>query len=221
MSTPVLIIGESGSGKSTSLRNLDASKTIVLQSIRKPLPFKSAEFRHYDKESCPNGNVFVTDQAANIIKGMQMTPRPIIVLDDFQYTMANEFMRRSGETGFGKFTDIGRNAWDILTAAASLPDWKRVYILTHSETTDTGRIKCKTIGKLLDEKITVDGMFSIVLRALVRDGEHWFATKNGGNDTTKAPIGMFSDEFMPNDLKAVDNAICAYYEIHQPLPEAA
>ena len=212
MSTSTLIIGESGSGKSTSLRNLKAEDTLVLQAIRKPMPFKGA-FKHFDKERAPNGNVFVTDNPPTIIQAMQKTPRPIIVIDDFQYILANEFMRRSGETGFGKFTDIGKNAWDIVNATIALADYKRVYILAHSEQTDAGRVKCKTIGKLLDEKITLEGMFSIVLRSVVRDGEHYFSTKNSGNDTVKSPIGLFETDPIPNDLAAVDAAICAYYEI--------
>lgn len=221
MSIATLILGESGTGKSTSLRNLDPTKTLVLQAIRKPLPFKAPGFVHYDKERAPQGNVFVTDQTPAILTAINKTQRPIIVIDDFQYTMANEFMRRSAETGFGKFTDIGRNAWDIINAASSLADWKRVYILAHSETTDQGRIKCKTIGKLLDEKLTVEGFFSIVLRTFVRDGDFWFSTKNNGSDTVKSPIGLFDTDNVPNDLADVDSRICNFYDINQPLPEAA
>lgn len=211
MATTSLIMGDSGTGKSTSMRHLDPSQTLVLQSIRKPLPFKG--WKHYDKVKAPTGNVFVIDTAATIIAAMQKTTRPIIVLDDFQYVMANEFMRRSGESGFQKFTDIGKNAWDIFNACAALDDTKRVYILSHSETTDTGRVKCKTVGKMLDEKITVEGMFTIVLRTMVRDGEFRFATKNSGNDTVKSPIGMLDGDFIDNDLRAVDEAICTYFEI--------
>lgn len=221
MSVATIIVGESGSGKSTSMQNMNADEVLVIQAIRKPMPFKREGWKHYDKDKAPNGNIFVTDNPANIIKGMTVTQRPVIVIDDFQYILANEFMRRSGETGFGKFTDIGRNAWDIVNASITLPEDKRVYILAHSETTDAGRVKCKTIGKMLDEKITLEGMFTIVLRTIVRDGEFWFSTKNGGNDTVKSPIGLFADDFIPNDLKTVDEAICAYYEIPQPLPEAA
>lgn len=212
MSIVTLGIGESGSGKTTSLRNLNPDDTLLLQALRKPLPFKG--WKHYNKDTAPRGNVFVTDSADDIIKIVAKSSRNVIVLDDFQYVMANEFMRRSAETGFGKFTDIGKNAWNIINACNALPDPKRVYILAHSETTEAGRIKCKTIGKMLDEKITLEGMFSIVVRSLVRDGEHVFATRNSGADTVKTPMGMFDTDFIPNDLAQVDAAICSYYEFN-------
>ena len=119
--------------------------------------------------------------------------------------------RRSDEKGFEKFTDIGRHAWNILGAASDLTDGRRVYILAHTNTDDSGRTRCKTIGKLLDEKITVEGMFTIVLRTLVRDGQYFFATQNNGSDTTKSPMGMFDEQLIDNDLATVDNAICSYY----------
>jgi hypothetical protein len=144
---------------------------------------------------------------------MTRTRCKVIVLDDFQYVMANEFMRRSQEVGFQKFSDIGRNAWDILNAATNLPDDVRVYILGHSVSDDYGHTKCKTIGKLLDDKITVEGMFSLVLKTVVQGGEYSFATHNSGTDTIKTPMGMFEDDNIPNDLAAVDAAITAYYEI--------
>lgn len=215
MSTATLILGESGSGKSTSLRNLDPRETLLIQSIRKPLPFKSAGWQRFGKES-PTGNVFTTDDSTRVIHLMQKTSRPIIVLDDFVYLMSNEFMRRSEETGFQKFSDIGRHAWDVLNAASALPDHKRVYILTHTQTDDAGRTRCKTIGKLLDEKIVIEGLFSIVLRACVVNGNYLFATRNSGSDTVKTPLGLFDDDHVENDLAAVDAAICEYYGITQP-----
>lgn len=212
MSVPVLVLGESGAGKSAALRNLDPSKTLLIQALRKPLPFRNEWKEH--TPTTPDGNVFVTDQTRDIAMLMQNTKRKIIVLDDFQYVMANEFMRRSEERGYDKFTEIGRHAWDVLCLAASLPSDVRVYILTHTDIDDaTGRIRTKTIGKMLNEKITVEGMFTIVLRAVCRDGEYLFQTKNGGSDPVKAPFEMFKDDLIPNDLATVDAAICAYYNI--------
>jgi len=221
MSTSTLILGASGSGKSTSMRNLDPNGTLLIQVVRKPLPFKSKDWRHFDKDTCPTGNVFVTDQWDAITKIASRTKRKIIVIDDFQYVLANEFMRRSEERGFDKFTDIGRHAWEVMTALNNLAEDVRVYVLSHTQEDDNGRTKMKTIGKMLDEKITPEGLFTIVLRAGSAEGQHFFATRNNGNDTTKAPIGLFDEERIDNDLSAVDAAICDYYGITTAQPQAA
>lgn len=213
MSIATMVIGESGTGKSASMRNLSAADTLLIQTVKKPLPFRSAEWKRFDKEHCPTGNIFTTDDSRQIVSLMQRTRRPIIVIDDFQYLLANEYMRRSDEKGFEKFSDIGRHAWDVLSAASQLGDRTRVYILAHSATDEFGRTRAKTIGKLLDEKITVEGLFSIVLRTVVRDGDYHFATRNTGQDTTKSPIGLFDADLIDNDLAAVDAAICEYYEL--------
>jgi len=210
MSTVTMILGQSGTGKTTSLRNLDPTQTLLIQAIKKPLPFKSGNWKPVTKDN-PAGSIFICDSAATIVGAMKRTKRPIIVIDDFQYVMANEFMRRSAEKGFEKFTEIGRNAWDILAEAARLPDDVRVYVLSHVETTDDGRTKIKTIGKMLDEKITLEGMVSIVLKTVVQDGQYYFATRNNGSDTVKTPMGMFDADMVENDLAAVDTAIYQYY----------
>lgn len=211
MSIATFILGESGTGKSTSLRNLDPQNALLIQSIRKPLPFRSNGWRYHTKEA--PGNMIVCDQSAQIIHLMQRTQRPVIVLDDFQYILANEFMRRTDERGYDKFTEIGRHAWDILCAASSLPDHVRVYILSHTETNEAGRVKAKTIGRMLDEKITLEGMFSIVMRTCVINGQYLFSTRNSGNDTVKTPLGMFESEHIENDLAAVDSAITDFYQL--------
>lgn len=204
MSISTLILGESGTGKSASLRNFEPEKLALVQAIKKPLPF-----RHVIKP-------YVTDNWEKIISSMRLAAekgRKIIVIDDFQYVMANEFMRRSTEVGFTKFTEIGNHAWEIFVAAAALPDDVRVYILSHVEETNSGTIKMKTIGKMLDEKVTVEGMFTIVLRTGVSDGQYFFRTKNNGSDTVKSPMGMFDTDTIDNDLAFVDQKICEYYGI--------
>ncbi|NYT76616.1 AAA family ATPase [Alcaligenaceae bacterium] len=213
MSIVTMILGESGTGKSASLRNMAPAETLLIQAVKKPLPFKSAVWKRFNKETCKEGNIFQTDIAAKIINLMQRTKRKVIVLDDFQYVMANEFMRRTNETGFSKFTEIGKNAWDIINAAAALPEDVRVYILSHIETSESGHSKIKTIGKMLDEKIALEGMVTIVLRTMIRDGQYLFATRNNGSDTTKTPIGLFDEETVDNDLNTVDQAIASYYEL--------
>lgn len=219
MSISTLILGSSGSGKSTSLRTLDPANTMLIKVVGKPLPFKSKDWMNFNKESAPTGNVFVTDHWDVITKLVSKTRRKVIVIDDFQYVLANEFMRRSDETGFGKFTDIGRHAWEVMTAINNLPDDVRVYVLSHTEEAD-GRTKMKTIGKMLDEKITPEGLFTIVLRASTTDGRFYFSTRNNGSDTTKAPIGLFEEDQIDNDLAAVDAAITDYYEITTQLEAA-
>jgi len=212
MSVVTMVLGESGTGKSASLRNMQPKDTLLIQAVKKPLPFKSSAWKRFGKET-KDGNIFQTDIAAQIITLMQKTQRKIIVLDDFQYVMANEFMRRTNETGFNKFTEIGKNAWDIINAAAALPEDVRVYILSHIETSESGHTKIKTIGKMLDEKIALEGMVTIVLRTMIRDGQYLFATRNNGSDTTKTPMGLFDTETIDNDLQAVDQAIQSYYEL--------
>lgn len=211
MSIVTMVLGESGTGKSTSMRNMDPAETLLIQAIKKPLPFRPA-WKYVGKDT-PTGNIIVADTAPAIINLMRKTQRKIIVLDDFQYVMANEFMRRSDERGFDKFTEIGKNAWDILTAASLLPDDVRVYLLSHTETSESGRTKIKTIGKMLDEKITLEGMVTIVLRTMKRDADYLFATQNNGSDTTKTPMGLFDADLIENDLASVDSAIFDYYEL--------
>jgi len=210
MSIATFILGESGTGKSTSLRNMDPAQTLLIQSIKKPLPFRSDGWRYVSKDG---GNMLVRDNAADIIDLMHRTQRDVIVLDDYQYILANEFMRRTDERGYDKFVDIGKHAWEIIRAAADLPEHKRVYVLSHTETTDAGRVKAKTIGRMLDEKITLEGMFSIVLRTAVINDQYVFRTRNNGSDTVKTPLGMFDSETIPNDLAAVDAAIVDYYQL--------
>ena len=210
MSIATFILGESGTGKSTSMRSMDPAQTLLIQAIKKPLPFRSEGWRYVTKDG---GNMIVRDSAADIIELMHRTRREVIVLDDYQYILANEFMRRTDERGFDKFTDIGKHAWEIIRAAADLPEHKRVYVLSHTETTDAGRVKAKTIGRMLDEKITLEGMFSIVLRTAVINDQYVFRTRNNGSDTVKTPLGMFDSETIPNDLAAVDAAIVDYYQL--------
>lgn len=205
-----MILGESGCGKTASLRNMEPTSTLLIQAIAKPLPFKGSDWKTFDSEK-KTGNIIVTDNAANIALYMQNTKRKIIVIDDFQYILANELMRRYGEHGYGKFSEIGYNGWHLCTIAGQLAPDVRVYILAHEHMDDNGRIKIKTPGKLLDTH-SVEGMFTTVMRAVVRDHEHLFTTRNSGNDTVKTPMGLFDDDLIPNDLKLVDDKLCNYYK---------
>ena len=215
MSIAKLILGQSGTGKSTSLRNLNPQHVLLIQVIKKPLPFRSPNWTYITPDN-KKGSILVSDNPKFIIDVINGSKRPIIIIDDFQYVMANEFMRRSTEKSFDKFTEIGRNAWDVFNAAINAHDHKRVYLLSHTEEDNQGKTKIKTIGKMLDEKITLEGMVTICLQTSVINEQYIFQTKNNGNSTVKAPMGLFEEDHLENDLNEVDMAICEYYNIPNP-----
>jgi len=214
MGIPVLILGESGCGKSTSMRNLNPNDCFLIQPVKKLLPFRN-EFKPMSKEG---GQIKATDNTQMIIRvidGAVKLGKKMIIIDDFQYIMANEFMRRSKEKSYDKFNDIGFNAWGIINHAQSVDSDIRVYFMSHVETDMNGKTKIKTIGKMLDEKITLEGLFTIVLGASVSDSKYTFATQNGGSDTLKSPMGMFDDLHIDNDLKMIDDTIIEYYKLEK------
>lgn len=212
MSVATMVLGQSGTGKTTSLRNMDPAQTLLIQVISKPLPFRSKNWKLVDKDG---GNIIVASKSDLICQAMRKTTRPVIVVDDFQYLLATEFMDRAHEVGYTKFTEMARHYYDVLTTAMTLAPDKRVYLLSHTDTSESGQVKAKTIGKLLDEKITVEGLVTIVLRTHVINGQYVFSTRNSGSDTVKTPLGLFEDEHIPNDLAEVDKTIAAYYELSQ------
>jgi len=214
VSTPIIVMGESGSGKTRSLLNLNPATTLLVQALDKKLSFKSPEWRKFDPAT-KAGNIFVTDDAQQIMALMKGTKRKVIVLDDFQYVLVNEFMRRSDQKGYDKFNDIGRNCWDILMLANTLPEDVRVYFMWHTQLDDFGNTKPKTVGKMLDDKVVIAGMVTICLKAVIQSGRHLFTTRNNGADTVKSPEGMFPEDFIENDLAMVDKAVCSYYGIAQ------
>lgn len=221
MSIATVVIGKSGTGKSAAMRNLNPADCLLIQAVAKPLPFKSRGWVVRNPETKAPFNILRTDSAGDICKALSKTSKKIIVIDDFQYVLANELMRRSDERGYDKFSDIARHGWDVFTAATALPDDVRVYILSHSDEDESGRIKLKTIGKMLDEKIVLEGLVTIVLRTEVVDGSYHLRTRNNGADPVKTPMGMFDDERIPNDLAAVDAAVCDYFGINSNAAEAA
>lgn len=202
MGIPVMILGESGTGKSASLRNFSQDEIGVINVCGKPLPF-----RNQIKD-------LKTDNYMAIEKALKASSKKAAVIDDCQYLMANEYMRQAKVTGYQKFTDIAQNFWTLVQVVIhELPEDVIVYFLGHIERDANGNEKFKTIGKMLDEKITVEGMFTIVLKTSVQEGQYLFATRNNGSDTVKSPIGLFDESYIDNDLKAVDTAIREYYEI--------
>lgn len=206
MAEKVLIMGESGTGKSTSLRNCDPAVTAVVNPVGKPLPFKGSK-----KFTTLNG-VTDADEICDFMKAQVKQGKKIIVIDDFQYILAVPYMSRIKETGWDKYNDFGSNYFNIIDVCNELPEDVCVYYLTHCETLESGVTTVKLIGKLLREKITVEGLFTIVLRTGVSEGKYYFFTQNNGKDTVKSPMGMFDSFSIENDLTYVDAKIRNYYE---------
>ena len=210
MATIVLIMGKSGSGKSTAMRNLDPSKVALINVLGKPLPFKGAN----------NFKSLQTDDYIKITSAIKKASRDIIILDDVGYCLTNQFMRGHSNAGAGNgvfslYNKIGDNFWNLIEEARVLPENKRVYFIMHEDMNDFGNVKPKTIGKMIDEKVCLEGMFTIVLRAMVKDGKHIFTTQSDGMDVAKSPMGMFENTEIDNDLALVDKAICDYYDIKE------
>lgn len=212
MSYATLVLGESGTGKTCSLRNLDPKNTLLIQPVRKPLPFRSTGWKEI-KQKGDGNNILVCSNPQAIINCMHASPFDVIVVDDWQYILASMYMASRNVKGFDKFTEIGGAGFDIAKAASELGENKRVYVLAHTTSDEFGNTRIKTLGKLLDDKIVVEGMFTTVLRTHVENGRYLFSTQNSGSDTVKSPMGMFSEQYIENDLAAIDRVICDYYGI--------
>lgn len=212
MSLPVLVIGRSGSGKTYSLKNFRPGEVGIISVEKGRLPFKSELKPVRVPNYADNPDIRDAGQAnaakyAWITNAIRQAKAPSIVIDDSQYLLVNELFDRTYEKGYDKFTSIAAKFRDLIHYVNELnQDDKIVYFLHHSETDTDGREKVKTIGKMLDEKLTIEGCFDIVLYCQ----DHKFFTQSNGQSTAKSPEGMFDLE-IPNDLKAVDAAIREYY----------
>lgn len=200
-SVPVLLIGKSGSGKSASLRNFKKDELAIANVLGKPLPFKS------DLEA-PK-----VDDYATILKAIEHTSKKVIVIDDANYLITNEFMAKSSVKGFDKYNEIGNNFFNLINGIKNVKGGKTVYLIMHEDTDDEGNVKPKTIGKLLDDKVNIQGMFTVCIRSMFENGKYIFRLKTNGQDCVKTPIGLFEDDEMENDLKIVDEKIREYYEL--------
>ena len=213
MATPVLIIGKSGAGKSTSLRNCAGNDDWnLIRVLDKPLPFKGKI------------NGWPTDNYLEVMKCLAASKAHNIVIDDAGYLITNTFMRGHSSTGSGNaqfqfYNQMADNFWNLIMFIINkLPPNKIVYMMMHEQQEDFGNIRPKTIGKLLDEKVTIEGMFTIVLRAVKDSQGYAFITQSEDMAVSKSPMGMFESERIDNDMKLVEEAIRSYYEI--PVPEA-
>lgn len=202
MASVVMVIGQSGTGKSTSLRNFKKGECSVINVSKKPLPFPC------------DLNVANVGSYKTIKELMLKTQSPAIVVDDCTYLIVNEYMSKADEKGYDKYTNMAKNFWEFINfCITELPDDKVVYFLGHSEKGDDGREHFKTVGKMLDNTVVLEGYCTVVLKTIVEDNHYYFSTKNNGYDTVKTPLGMFQDERIDNDLKAVDTRIREYFKI--------
>ena len=197
-------MGKSGSGKSTSLRS--CQDFAVFNVLGKPLPFKNRPV------------TMTTDNYNAILKGLSKCKAQSIAIDDAGYLMTNMFMRGhsarcKGNETFNFYNDIADSYWNLIEFIKKLPESKIVYIMMHTDTDDFGNIKPKSIGKLLDEKVCIEGLFTIVLHSRYNDGKYIFSTQTNGADVAKTPLEMFDSAEIDNDLKMVDNTIREYYDL--------
>ena len=220
MGVPVLILGRSGSGKSCSMRKLNPDETVIYNIASKPLPFKN----NFTKVM--NNNVIFTKEQNTVQEKLSLDSNKIVsslrknvyklyVIDDSQYLMAFEGFEKAYVLGYEKFTQIASNFWRVIrTAMFETSRDTIVYFLHHSEIED-GVIKPKTFGKMVDNQLNFDGLFSIVLMAQQAGDRYVFQTRSKGADPCKAPMGMFDEGEIDNDLAEVDARIRAFYELEK------
>ena len=207
MAIPVLIIGKSGSGKSASMKRCVGKDFNLVRVLNKPLPFRGKI------------NGWITYDYHIVYKALKSAPAKSVIIDDAGYLITNYFMKNHSTKGkgndvFGLYNTLGDNFWGLIQYIINeMPADKIVYVIMHEDTDDYGNVKAKTIGKLLDEKICLEGMFTIVLRSVNNLTEHKFITQSDGGAISKSPEGMFEDLEIPNDLLYVDNRIREYYGI--------
>jgi len=224
MANLIAIVGSSGTGKSSSIRNLDSTQTFIVNVASKPLPFKGwrSKYSVWNKDN-PTGNYINTSNVQTIgqILNYINTKRPEIknvIIEDSQYLMGFEYMDRAQEKGFQKFTDIAQKFYSVLKAAIMMRDDLNVILTCHSEnigTADEPQLKIKTLGKMIDNSITVEGLFTYVFFTDIRKGEddkpeYVFQTHSDGTTTAKSPMGCFEEDYIPNDLEYVLEKIAEY-----------
>ena len=214
----VLLMGASGSGKSTSLRNLPAEETAIINITNKPMPFRNKDNKKIVCLKDFNADSY-DELYKQIIKAIQGTKKRIVVVDDSSYMMSFENFEKATNKGYDKFTTMAKNYYDLIKSAISCDGEKIVYIITHEEVDDVNQLyRPKTIGRMLSNQLVIEGLFSIVLRSVYKNGEYIFQTQNDGTSVCKSPMDMFEQKEMPNDLYEVDKLIREYYGF-KPLNE--
>ncbi len=216
MSNLIVILGESGTGKSTSIRNLDPKSTFIINVLNKPLPIRGFQ-KKYNKESKNYLESDNYEQILKVLNSINENGRHIktVIIDDFSFLMNNEYMRRCKEKKFDKFVDMGSNMFDIMEACKFLRHDLFCYIMCHTEVDHAGIIKPKTVGKMVNDHVGIAERVSIVLHTQIMDRQYKFLTQNDGICMAKSPMGMFHDWHIDNDLQAIREAIENYYNEEQ------
>lgn len=204
MGVLVMVLGKSGAGKSSSLRNFEAGEIGVFNVAGKPLPFRK---RLPKADRCGYRDIAAT-LAKNDFRAY--------AVDDSTYLMQFDNFSRANDSGYQKFTDIAVSFERLLEAAMATDENTVVYFLHHPDEDERGNVRPKSVGKMLNEKLCIEGLFPIVIGCEVRDGRHVFSVEPDERGIAKAPMGMFDAGVFENDLKAVDTAIREYWQL-EPL----
>lgn len=224
------IYGESGHGKTTSLRNLNPETTFIISTTGKPLPFRGWKKNYIplsiDKETKEiSGNYYISSNWEQILKilkmiNLKMSKIKVVVVDDMQYILSYEFVDRATEVGYSKFSELAQHLMEILRYSEQMRDDCTMCFLTHCENTGTEidpKYVIKTIGKLLSEKVTLEGLFTYIFFAKTEEGEddrmqYKLVTNNDGKCLAKTPMGMFEELEIDNDLNEILKVIKEYNE---------
>ncbi len=216
MSNSILILGESGTGKSTSFRNLDPAKTFIINVLDKPLPFRGYK-SNYTKLSADGleGNYYESDDHDKITRVIKLVNSKRLeiknlIIDDFGFTITNTYMRRSRETGYAKFADIGRNAWEVISSLRGLREDLNCIVTMHVDIDMLGKYKPKTIGKMIDQYNIIEGAFTFIFQSDIADHKYKFVTNNDGQHMAKTPLGCFDELQVDNDMNEILNKIELY-----------
>ncbi len=202
MSHSVLVLGESGCGKSTAIRTLPPKETMIINVIGKPLPFRGANKKYSDDYAAIMRVISLVNNKRADIK--------YLVIDDYGYTITNSFMRKANQKGYDKFVEMAAESFNILEKIGSLRDDLFCFVMMHTEIDQQGRYKPKTVGKMIDQYVNIEGKFTYVFHALVNDSEYVFLTNNDSRHMAKTPMGLFDDLFIPNDLNLICETIINY-----------
>lgn len=224
----IAIVGESGTGKSTSLRNLNPETTFIISTTGKPLPFRAWKKKYIPikiEGKNVSGNYYVSSKWDQILKILQIIDKMMphikqVIIDDFQYVLSYEFVDRATEVGYTKFSELAQHAMEILRYSEKMREDCKMIFLTHSENVGDNvnpKYVIKTVGKLLSEKVTLEGLFTYIFFTKVNEGdsgrmEYKLITNNDGSCVAKTSLGMFEDLEIDNDLDEIIKVIDAYNE---------